>query len=40
MNQALFHHVWMESIGRENWEKSYLTRNRIGKLPHYLNQFY
>lgn len=40
MNQALFHHVWMESIGRENWDPNYLSRNRIGKLPHYLNEFY
>ncbi|KAA1085463.1 hypothetical protein PGT21_007969 [Puccinia graminis f. sp. tritici] len=40
MNQALFHHVWMESIGRKNWDPSYLKRNRIGKLPHHLHEFY
>ncbi|WAQ90718.1 hypothetical protein PtA15_13A117 [Puccinia triticina] len=40
MNQALLHHVWMESIGRHNWEPSYLKRNRIGKLPHTLREFY
>ncbi|KNE98788.1 hypothetical protein, variant [Puccinia striiformis f. sp. tritici PST-78] len=40
MNQALFYHVWMESIGRFNWDPQYLKRNRIGKLPHHLNEFY
>lgn len=32
MNQALLHHVWMESIGRQNWDPS-LTAG-LGPLPH------
>ncbi|KAG0142655.1 hypothetical protein CROQUDRAFT_681373 [Cronartium quercuum f. sp. fusiforme G11] len=32
MNQALMHHIWMESVGRGNWDPS-LT-NHLGPLPH------
>ncbi|EGG02549.1 uncharacterized protein MELLADRAFT_72763 [Melampsora larici-populina 98AG31] len=32
MNQALLHHVWMESIGRQNWDPSLTTG--LGPLPH------
>ncbi|CAH7672410.1 hypothetical protein BY996DRAFT_4600800 [Phakopsora pachyrhizi] len=32
MNQAIIHHIWMESIGRKNWEPKLLSS--LGPLPH------
>lgn len=32
MGQAMMHHLWMESIGRKNWDEE--ARRGVGKLPH------
>lgn len=34
--QAMLHHMWMESIGRENWDEE--ARRYVGRMPHVVEE--